>query len=81
MFLKFEHSDLAISEVSYYGFLRGHSSISQLTDLTVGFKKKVQNNIIKGCFEAVLSLKSSKNFRGYCFELARFMNKDKGQFC
>jgi hypothetical protein len=22
--LKFEHYDLAISEVSYYGFLRGH---------------------------------------------------------
>jgi hypothetical protein len=28
MFLKFEHYDLAISEVSYYGFLREHSSIS-----------------------------------------------------
>jgi hypothetical protein len=33
MFLKFEHYDLAISEVaisevSHYGFLRGHSSIS-----------------------------------------------------
>jgi hypothetical protein len=27
MFLKFEHSDLAISKVSHYGFLRGHSSI------------------------------------------------------
>jgi hypothetical protein len=26
--LKFEHYDLAISEVSHYGFLRGHSSIS-----------------------------------------------------
>jgi hypothetical protein len=26
--MKFEHSDLAISEVSHYGFLRGHSSIS-----------------------------------------------------
>jgi hypothetical protein len=26
--LKFEHHDLAISEVSHYGFLRGHSSIS-----------------------------------------------------
>jgi hypothetical protein len=26
--LKFEHSNLAISEVSHYGFLRGHSSIS-----------------------------------------------------
>jgi hypothetical protein len=26
--LKFEHSDLAISEVSHYGFLRGHSSIN-----------------------------------------------------
>jgi hypothetical protein len=26
--LKFEHSDLAISEVAHYGFLRGHSSIS-----------------------------------------------------
>jgi hypothetical protein len=24
--LKFEHYDLAISEVSHYGFLRGHSS-------------------------------------------------------
>jgi hypothetical protein len=28
MFLKFEHYDLAISEVSHYGFLRGHFSIS-----------------------------------------------------
>jgi hypothetical protein len=28
MFLKFEHYDLAISEVSLYGFLREHSSIS-----------------------------------------------------
>jgi hypothetical protein len=26
--LKFEHYDLAISEVFHYGFLRGHSSIS-----------------------------------------------------
>jgi hypothetical protein len=26
--LKFEHYDLAMSEVSHYGFLRGHSSIS-----------------------------------------------------
>jgi hypothetical protein len=26
--LKFEHFDLAISEVSHYEFLRGHSSIS-----------------------------------------------------
>jgi hypothetical protein len=24
MFLKFEHYDLVISEVSYYGFLKGH---------------------------------------------------------
>jgi hypothetical protein len=35
----------------------------------VGFKKKVQKNIMnslfsEGGFEAVLSLKSSKNFRG-----------------
>jgi hypothetical protein len=28
MFLKFGHYDLEISEVSHYGFLRGHSSIS-----------------------------------------------------
>jgi hypothetical protein len=28
MFLKFEHYDLAISEVSHYVFLREHSSIS-----------------------------------------------------
>jgi hypothetical protein len=42
--LKFEHYDLAISEVSHYGFLRGHSSISQLKDPIVGFKKKVQKN-------------------------------------
>jgi hypothetical protein len=44
MFLKFEHSDLAISEVSHYGLFRGHSSISQLKDPMVGFKKKVQKN-------------------------------------
>jgi hypothetical protein len=40
MFLKFEHYDLAISEVSHYEFLKGHSSISELKDPTVGFKKK-----------------------------------------
>jgi hypothetical protein len=28
MFFKFEHYDYAIGEVSHYGFLRGHSSIS-----------------------------------------------------
>jgi hypothetical protein len=28
MFLKFEHYDLAINEVSHYGFFRGHSPIS-----------------------------------------------------
>jgi hypothetical protein len=38
MVLKFEHYDLAISEVSHYGFLRGYSSISQLKDPTIGFK-------------------------------------------
>jgi hypothetical protein len=41
MFLKFEHYDLAISEVSHYGILRGHSSISQLKDHMVGFKKRI----------------------------------------
>jgi hypothetical protein len=40
MFLKFEHYDLAISEVSHYGFLREHSSISELKDPTIGFKEK-----------------------------------------
>jgi hypothetical protein len=42
MFLKFEHYDLAISEVSHYGFLRGYSSIGQLKDLIVGFKIRIQ---------------------------------------
>jgi hypothetical protein len=42
MFLKFEHYDLAISEVSHYGFLRGHSSISELKVPTVGFRKRIQ---------------------------------------
>jgi hypothetical protein len=28
LFFKFEHYDLAINEVSHYGFLRGYSSIS-----------------------------------------------------
>jgi hypothetical protein len=42
MFLKFEHYNFAISEVSHYGFLRGHSSISELKDTTVGFKKRIQ---------------------------------------
>jgi hypothetical protein len=40
----FEHYDLAISEVSHYEFLRGHSSISLLKDHTVGFKKRIQKN-------------------------------------
>jgi hypothetical protein len=44
MFLKFEHYDLAIGEVSHYGFLRGHSSISYLKDPMVEFKKRIQKN-------------------------------------
>jgi hypothetical protein len=43
MFLKFELYDLAISEVSHYGFLRGHFSVSQLKGPTVGFKIRIQN--------------------------------------
>jgi hypothetical protein len=42
MFLKFDHNGLADSEVSHYGFLRGHSSISQLKDRMVQFKKRIQ---------------------------------------
>jgi hypothetical protein len=44
MFLKFEHYQLAISEVSHYEFLRGCSSISYLKDPPVGFKKRIQKN-------------------------------------
>jgi hypothetical protein len=44
MFLKFEHYDLAISEVSHYGFLRGHSSMSKLKNAMVGFKKRIEKN-------------------------------------
>jgi hypothetical protein len=40
MFLRFEHYDLAISEVSHYGFLRGHSSINEVKDPMVRFKKR-----------------------------------------
>jgi hypothetical protein len=29
MFLKFEHYDLAISEVSHYGFLRGYFDLKR----------------------------------------------------
>jgi hypothetical protein len=36
----FEHYDLAINEVSHYGFLRGHSSISELKDPMIGFRKE-----------------------------------------
>jgi hypothetical protein len=42
MFLKFDQYDLAISKVAHYGFLRKHSSISELKDPMVAFKKKVQ---------------------------------------
>jgi hypothetical protein len=44
MFLKFEHYYLAIREVSHYEFFRGHSSISELKDPTVRFKKRTQQN-------------------------------------
>jgi hypothetical protein len=44
MFWKFEHYDLAINEVSHYGFLRGHFSISELKDPLVRFKKRIQKN-------------------------------------
>jgi hypothetical protein len=42
--LKFEHYDLSLTEVSHYGFLRGHSSISELKDPMVGFKKRIKKN-------------------------------------
>jgi hypothetical protein len=53
MFLKFEHSDLAISEVSYYGFLRGRSLTPKIpgpflpisTSKMLKFSKKCQNKI------------------------------------
>jgi hypothetical protein len=44
MFLKFKHYDLAISDVSHYGFLRGNSSMNELKDPMVGFKKRIQKN-------------------------------------
>jgi hypothetical protein len=44
MFLKFKHYDLAISKVSHYEFFRRNSSISELKDPTVGFKKRIQKN-------------------------------------
>jgi hypothetical protein len=50
VFLKFGHYDLAISEVSHYGFLRGHSSISEVKDPMVDFKKKVQKNKMNSLF-------------------------------
>jgi hypothetical protein len=68
--MTFEHCDLAISEVSHCGFLRGHFSRSRLKDPMVGFKKKKLKTIkwiacFKECSEVVLSFKSSiwKNFR------------------
>jgi hypothetical protein len=42
MFLKSVHYNLAISEVSHYGFWRVHSSISELRDQTVGFNRGIQ---------------------------------------
>jgi hypothetical protein len=42
MFLKSEHYNLAISEVSHYGFWRVHSSISEPRDQTVGFNRGIQ---------------------------------------
>jgi hypothetical protein len=39
MFLKFEHHNLAISEVSHYNFLRGHFLINQLKDPIFGFQE------------------------------------------
>jgi hypothetical protein len=42
MFLNFEHYDLAIIEVSHYGFLRGHSLKNKLKDPMVGFKKIIE---------------------------------------
>jgi hypothetical protein len=42
MFFKFEHYDLAISEVPNYEFLRGHFSIIELKDRTVKFKIRIQ---------------------------------------
>jgi hypothetical protein len=42
MFLKFEHYDHTINEVSHYGFLREHFIVSKLKDEMVGFKKKAE---------------------------------------
>jgi hypothetical protein len=46
MFFKFEHYDLAISQVSHYGFLRGHSK-NKLTKRSYGWiQKKSSKNIM-----------------------------------
>jgi hypothetical protein len=46
MFLKFEHHDLAITEVSHHEFLIGHPSKIYLKYPIVEFKKKnLKNNM------------------------------------
>jgi hypothetical protein len=42
MFLKFEHYDLAISEVSHCGFLKGHSS-NKLTKRSYNWIKEMNS--------------------------------------
>jgi hypothetical protein len=45
MFLKFEYYDLAISEVSHYEFLRGHSLIDKLTKRSYGWIQEKNSKI------------------------------------
>jgi hypothetical protein len=69
MFLKFEHYDLAISEVSHYEFLRGHSSISQLKDHMLDSRKeskkyKMNSLLSEGVFWGNFELEIIKELLG-----------------
>ena len=46
MILKFEHYDLAINEVSHYGFLRGYS-LNKLTKRSHGWIQEKNSKKIK----------------------------------
>jgi hypothetical protein len=70
MFLKFEHYDLEISEVRHYGFFK-KTFFNKLTKRSYGWIQEKNSKKLKwiawfqkGCFEAILSLKSPWSFRG-----------------
>jgi hypothetical protein len=82
MFLKIQKYNITSTEVSQYGYLRRHSSVSESEyptwlDCRKRLKEmKWKGSFNKGLYEALLSFKSSENFYGAVRDLVVWLKKE-----